>query len=545
MQQTLKKSKAQPKPETLAEFWQAANITDTPSWARQVGLARFPFQHQIEDLNHLAQNVRSGLWSEPGTGKTFPSQAHVLWLVSMGNRALCVMPPVLVPQFLNSFHANFLGIGAHVSIATFAGDVATRNQMMDEWDRSGWPQVLIMSNDLFCGKSEKEIANLINKRVKAAEKKGTCPTEARKLSAADSAGPELWLKKGFTHIMVDEATSVKTPSSSLHKAVKKFVGKDNDQSNGLVLMTGSPIENNLTDAYGLIALLTPSRYGSYRSFERIHCLMTYGRFPQIYGYANQSYCWESLFLKGRRITKKEAIDLPPRLVSEIQVDLADPHIRLYKKLVTERVLELGDSVIDATTASSLYQKVQRMLVCPESFYDGDWKTENTLLTSLDELIHSLGGRKLLLFCWYTESIRKLTERYKHLNPAMLYGETTGKEREQMKAKFINDDSCKLMIMNPRSGGVGVDGLQAVCSHVAFVEMVSTPGLLEQAISRLHRSGQQHESVTVYFFVCRGTVSVKLRNNLVAKERDANAVVRDQKTLLSDLLGSEGIVGSLD
>lgn len=317
--------------------------------------------------------------------------------------------------------------------------------------------------------------------------------------------------------------------------MKKFVGKDNDQSNGLVLMTGSPIENKLTDAYGLISLLTPGRYGSYRSFERIHCLMSYGRFPQIYGYTNQDYCWESLYLKGRRVTKKEAIDLPPRLVSEIQVDLADPHINLYKKLVTERVIELGDAVIDATTASSLYQKVQRMLVCPESFHDGEWRTENTLLSALDELIHSLGGRKLLLFCWYTESIRKLTERYKHLNPATLYGETTGKEREQMKAKFIEDDSCKLMIMNPRSGGVGVDMLQTVCSHVAFLEMVSTPGLWEQATSRLHRTGQT-ETVNIYLFIVNKTVSVKLRNNLVTKERDANSVVRDRKTLLADLLG---------
>jgi SNF2 family DNA or RNA helicase len=271
-------------------------------------------------------------------------------------------------------------------------------------------------------------------------------------------------------------------------------------------MTGSPIENNLTDAYGLIALLTPSRYGSYRSFERIHCLMTYGRFPQIIGYTNQDYAWESLYLKGRRVTKKEAVDLPPRLISEIQVSLASKHIELYKQLVTERVLELGDGVIDATTASSLYQKVQRMLICPESFYDGKWTTENTLITALDELIHSLGGRKLLLFCWYTDSIRKLAMRYSHLNPATLYGEVTGKEREEQKQKFIGDESCKLMIMNPRSGGVGVDQLQTVCSHVAFIEPISVPGLLEQA---------------------------------------ANSVVRDSKVLLAELMGEEGIVGDID
>jgi hypothetical protein len=62
-------------------------------------------------------------------------------------------------------------------------------------------------------------------------------------------------------------------------------------------MTGSPIENTLTDAYGLIALLTPDRYGSYRSFERIHCLMTYGRFTKLVGFQNE--CWTQLRNQSR------------------------------------------------------------------------------------------------------------------------------------------------------------------------------------------------------------------------------------------------------
>ena len=143
-----------------------------------------------------------------------------------------------------------------------------------------------------------------------------------------------------------------------------------------------------------------------------------------------------------------------------------------------------------------------------------------------------------MYVWFNDSIDKLAKHYQHLNPAQLNGSITGKDRDAQKMKFIENDSCRLMLANVRSGGCGIDGWQKVCSHVTFVEMVSTPGLLEQAISRLHRSGQQHESVTVYFFVVKGTVSVKLRNNLVAKERDANEVVRDRKTLLADLLGLE-------
>ncbi|MFM8441910.1 MAG: SNF2-related protein [Methylococcus sp.] len=292
----------------------------------------------------------------------------------------------------------------------------------------------------------------------------------------------VWLPWGYTHLLVDEATAVKTPGSDLSRAVAAFAGKNEEGGNGLVLMTGSPVENNLTDLYGLIKLTVPGRYTSARHFENVHCIMSGGRFPKIIAYQNEDYAYQSLYLRGRRVTKKEAIGLPPRIVTEIQVNLAKAHQELYTRLTRERVLELGDKVIDATTASSLYVKTQRMLLCPELFHDaenlGPWKVENTLITALDELIHSLGGRKLLLFAWFTDSVRKLVMRYSHLNPATLYGEVTGKEREQMKQRFIEDNSCRLMIANPRSGGVGVDMLQTVCSYVAFIEPIGVPGLLE-------------------------------------------------------------------
>ena len=64
-----------------------------------------------------------------------------------------------------------------------------------------------------------------------------------------------------------------------------------------------------------------------------------------------------------------------------------------------------------------------------------------------------------------------------------------------------------------------------------------PGLLEQAVSRLHRTGQKAESINIYLFIALHTVAVTLRNNLVRKESEANKVVRDSKVLLSELMGS--------
>lgn len=166
--------------------------------------------------------------------------------------------------------------------------------------------------------------------------------------------------------------------------------------------------------------------------------------------------------------------MPLNLITEVPVTLAKPHIDLYKKLVSERILKIGDEVIDATQGSSLYQKMQRMLLCPKNFAETR-STRNALVESLDELVHSLGGRKLLMYVWFNDSIDKLAEQFKKLNPAQLKGSMSGKDREIQKMKFIEDNSCRLMLANVRSGGVGIDGWQNVCSHIAFAEVCPIPG----------------------------------------------------------------------
>jgi SNF2 family DNA or RNA helicase len=91
----------------------------------------------------------------------------------------------------------------------------------------------------------------------------------------------------------------------------------------------------------------------------------------------------------------------------------------------------------------------------------------------------------------------------------------------------------------------VDGFQHVCSHVIYAEVCPIPGVFQQSIDRLHRTGQQAESVNIYILVALKTIAVKLRNDLTRRDSQANSVVRDKRTLLADLLGEEGLRGSLD
>jgi ERCC4-related helicase len=255
------------------------------------------------------------------------------------------------------------------------------------------------------------------------------------------------------------------------------------------------------------------------------------------------YLYQGLYARGRRVTKQQAFpDMPTRLITEVAITLTKEHSTLYKQLVEEQVLELDDKLIDATKQQRMYQYVQQMLLCPESFADKPIK-DNAIFTALDGILDTLGDQKIIVFAWYQGSINKLQETYKAFNPAVINGKVIGTARERAKQKFINDKSCKMLIANALSGGVGLDGFQQVCSYAVFADIYPHPGGFEQAIGRLERSGQT-ETANIFLLVPKGTIATKLRNDLCRKENTANQAIRDKKTLISEMLGAEGVQGNL-
>ena len=113
---------------------------------------------------------------------------------------------------------------------------------------------------------------------------------------------------------------------------------------------------------------------------------------------------ENLYAQARRVLKKDVSDLPPRIFTEYLVDLSPKHIALYNQAVE-------DELIDMTTAQALYQATQQILLNPEKF--GSEIKDNTLFETLDSIIDSLEGRKIIVYAWFNASVETICERYKH------------------------------------------------------------------------------------------------------------------------------------
>lgn len=492
---------------SLADYYRAAGISDFPAWAEGVpivinGEARAPYRHQVTGLNLACYFDRAGLYDETGAGKSIPSQAYAIWHAGLGNKVIVLMGPSLLVQYQRSLEGTFPGVSEHLKIGVYRGTPERRRKLTAEYEARGYPDILLMSYHIF-----------------------------RKLFTL--------LREYYSVLVCDEAQILKNPESGFHQAVTQFLGPVGER--GLLLMTGTPHENELVDLYGYIKLITPHLYSGIREFYRIHCrvrdvkVYVKGRdrpiiTEEIYEYQNLDLLNANFYAQARRVTKDQVIELPEKQIIRFPVELSATHKKRYKDFYKEKILELdGGRLLDPTTESAAIAMARRLVSLPNQF----GITENAMLDALDGLIESIGvgpKNKLIVFGYFNDTIEMLTEHLRRFNPAQLYGKTLNRQREV--DKFLNDPSCQVFVANIDSGGVGLN-LQGVCAYSIFYEGTGVPGKVLQAIDRIHRPGQKRK-VTVYLLDAIGTVTRDIWNTALDKSTVSNKVMKDESALKDSL-----------
>lgn len=498
---------------TLQDYFYAAKLRNPVAFAKYITLANTPWQKQVEGLNRLLTSDRYGLLGQPATGKTLMAQAACLYWISEGYRCVCVMPPILLYQFEEEFRNVFCGVERYVTTHIFDDPPAKRRAQKEAWNASGKPpEVLILSYQMFAIEYE-------------------------------------WIRSANYRVLVcDEAQEIKNSQSKTYALVKDFA----EQKDGaaLILMTGTPIHNEMIDAYSFISLLAPDAYSSFRHFDVTHSVYRKVRlktpkltktgkkihsFRQRIGYQKVERIREALYRNASRVLKKDVFELTDPSIIEVPVKLEPGHLALYRKLVKERILQKKDEMIIAINAQALRQKALQIVTCPELFIDNDkLDFRNNIVEAIRTLIAGMGIResKVLVFANYQNSIRTLEGYFKEHNPALMYGDS---DSGRGRAKFLSDDSCRMLIANPKSAGVGLN-LQHICHTVIFAEPTGVPGDFQQAMDRVVRHGQKN-LVNVYILKALGTISPKATKEMLRKEGQAQQVHRDWYSFAKDFMAA--------
>lgn len=438
---------------------------------------KLPFQlrtDQIEDVGLYVYD-RIKLLNEVGTGKTATSTVICLAWDTTYNVVL--MPPILLVQWakwLRSLHDAG-------SVLAYAGTPKQRQAMnlaAHKW--------LLMTIQIF----KKDYHHIV-----------------KSLGKADRS------------VTVDEGHSIKNVGTSNHKSVRDF-----SAGHKLQILTGTPISNPM-DAYGYIKLTTPGVYRSQAHFENLHVAKR-DFFGNVTEWQNLELLNKNLMLQGTRRLAKEVLKLGMPNYIPIEYGLDKEHQALYEQLADEQLLLLPDGgKIDATSAGRLYNALQQIVINWDHF-SGDpackSKAFDLVDTICDEIdVDNPASSKLIIFTYYVMSSRAMVKHLESRGAVACYSEISAARQAANIARFLDDPTCRILVAQPGSAGVGWNA-QHVCWEVLFIEEPVTPWQFTQAVGRVDRDGQLHVP-NIRLGIASGTIQHRLHANLLVKDALANKV----------------------
>ena len=452
----------------------------------------WPFElreDQKQDVNELAPWPRVALFNSPGVGKTATATAIVqVWgLEGYIDQVLCIMPPILIPQW-----QEWLDSFGEYTITEYKGTPKQRDKLDLDAD------FVLMSIQIFKNDHEKLMALFGPRRVA---------------------------------IVIDEAAMVRQPSTGNYRATRDLV-ESKEAEKRLILMTGTPCGAHPATAYGYIALKTPEIYTSHRQFTLIHVKGT-DKYGTPNKFQNLDMLHSNLMVRAAYRLAEDVLDLPETTYVPVRYDLAPRHQRLYNELVEEKLVELDNGeVIDALSEQRLYSACQQLVINVP-----DTAIRPAAFDVLDQVLEETGlsrttDEKLIVYCNFRGS-NEVVANYlatKKIGHVLVYG---GQDNAKSVAKFQQDPECKVMVANPMSGGVGLN-LQAA-RYQLFLEIPITSSDFQQAIARIKRSGQKRKCV-IWIACARGTIQVKLQDNILKKESIVQRITPTHVTLRNALTG---------
>ncbi len=336
-------------------------------------------------------------------------------------------------------------------------------------------------------------------------------------------------------MVLDEAQNIKNPTAKQSLAVREI------ESEFRIALTGTPVENRLSELWAIMDFLNPGYLGPLNFFKR--------RFAtpiEKYGDTDSLKTLRSLvqpFILRRLKTDRSIIqDLPEKQEMTVFCGLSSEQARLYQKLVDSTLGEIDEATGVQRRGMILGLLVKLKQICnhPAQFLKQDSlgkARRSGKLQRLDEMLEEVvaEGDRALVFTQFAEWGKLLGDHLQHRLGAeamFLYGSTPQSKREEMVDRFqLDPNGPKIFILSLKAGGVGLNLTRA--NHVFHFDRWWNPAVENQATDRAFRIGQQ-KNVQVHKFVCTGTLEERINDMINSKKALAEQVVGAGEQWLTEL-----------
>ena len=321
-------------------------------------------------------------------------------------------------------------------------------------------------------------------------------------------------------LILDEAQAIKNPTTKQTRQVKKL------KSAMRIAMTGTPIENDLTNLWSLFDFLNKGLLGSSQEF-RDYC-GNLEQYPE--GYARLKAMIAPFMLRRLKTDKAIISDLPDKMEQVDYVGLSKKQTVLYRKYVAdlaERLAEAEGMERRGLVLASL-TKLKQICNHPDQYlgqraYEENDSGKFAMLKELCETIYEKRER-VLVFTQFKEIIPYLDEFLAEIfrrRGYVLHGGTPVGERNKIVEGFQGEKYVPYLVLSVKAGGTGLNLTKA--SHVIHFDRWWNPAVENQATDRAYRIGQK-KNVMVHKLVCRGTIEEKIDELLESKKSLAENVI---------------------
>ncbi|MDN7123036.1 DEAD/DEAH box helicase [Nocardioides sp. ChNu-153] len=337
-------------------------------------------------------------------------------------------------------------------------------------------------------------------------------------------------------VVADEAQHVKNPASGTARALRQLT------SDARVALTGTPVENDLTELWAILDWATPGLLGSRNAFRKVWAApIESGAEPSK---ARQFADLIGPFLLRRRKSDPGiAPELPPKTETDHLLDLTREQVVLYEAYVRDCMERIERSDVEARRGLVLAMLTGLKQICnhPAHFLkqsNGRIAGRSEKLELLDELVATIvaEGSSVLVFTQYV-AMARLVEQHLAATGVphqLLHGGTPVKERERMVADFQAGPEAggpPVFLLSLKAGGTGLNLTRA--DHVVHLDRWWNPAVEDQATDRAYRIGQTRP-VQVHRLVTRGTVEERVAELLTRKRALADAVLARGEAAFTEL-----------
>jgi hypothetical protein len=340
---------------------------------------------------------------------------------------------------------------------------------------------------------------------------------------------------GWGLVIADEAQHVKNPLARIARELRVI------QAPARVALTGTPVENRLSELWAILDWTTPGLLGHLEAFTR-RVAVPVERYRDAEATAAFAALVRPFLLRRRKTDPGIAPELPRKTETDLFVPLTAEQVTLYEAMVRETMEQIAArrGIERAGLVFKLLTALKQICNHPAQYLKqpGPLAGRSGKLAAFDELTDVIlaGGESMLVFTQYTQmgTLLKQHLESRGIRSLFLHGGVPVARREEMVTRF-QTGQAPVFLLSLKAGGTGLTLTRA--THVLHYDRWWNPAVEDQATDRAYRIGQDHP-VQVHRLIAEGTLEDRIAALLETKRELAEAVIGSGEGWISELSDAE-------